>query len=122
MFIGGRWTPAGRGATRPQTSPSSGLRIADVPDADREDARLAIEAAQRAEETLRRMTARERSGLCKRVAGSLRDHADELAEALALDQGKPLVAEARVEAAVCPLFFEQASEDVLRLNGETLPF
>ena len=121
MFIGGRWVDAASGATRPQTSPASGQPIAEVPAADRDDARLAIAAAQRAEASMRRMTARERSRMCQRVARSLRDHADELAFALALDQGKPLVAEAKVEAAVCPLFFDQASEDVLRLNGETFP-
>lgn len=119
LFIGGAWTDAVGGATRPQTSPSSGAEIARVPVAEREDARRAIAAARDAEETLRWMTPSQRSELCKRVAAALRGNQDELAMALALDQGKPLAAEARVEAGVCALFFEQAAEDILRLTGDT---
>ena len=49
MFVDGDWCGAASGATAESTSPATGEVIGTVPDGDREDARRAIEAANRAE-------------------------------------------------------------------------
>ena len=59
--------------------------------------------------------------MCKRVVEALGRHTDELARVIALDQGKPYYYEAKWEAGACTHFFKEASEDILRLHGETLP-
>jgi succinate-semialdehyde dehydrogenase/glutarate-semialdehyde dehydrogenase len=121
MYIDGAWVESESGARMPVDSPGSGTRIGSVPAGTREDARRAIAAAAAAEETLRWMTPAERSAMCKRVAEALTRHAEELARVIALDQGKPYHSEAKWEAGACTHFFKEASEDILRLHGETLP-
>ena len=121
MYIDGAWVESESGARMAVESPGSGARIGSVPAGTREDARRAIAAATAAEETLRWMTPAERSAMCKRVADALSRHVDELARVIALDQGKPYHTEGKWEAGACTHFFKEASEDILRLHGETLP-
>lgn len=121
FYIGGEWTESESGRWMDATSPSTGAVIGSVPMGTREDARRAVGAAKLAESVGRWMTASERSRLCHRVGESLEAHHEELSWALALDQGKPLSAEAKLEAASAPHFYHQAAEDILRLNGEFLP-
>lgn len=121
MLIGGEWVESVGGQTTTAYSPASGKPIAELPAGTREDAQRAIAAAQKAEPVLSRMAPAERAALCHRVAASLESHAEELAHALTLDQGKPLHSEATSEVNSCTRLYHQAAEDILRLHGETLP-
>jgi succinate-semialdehyde dehydrogenase/glutarate-semialdehyde dehydrogenase len=121
MFIGGQWVDSESGKVQEAWSPATGETIAELPRGTRDDARRAIDAANRAELTLRSMTPLERSQMCHRIADVIETRVDELAQVLTLDQGKPYQAEARGEAGFFSHFFRQAAEDILRLNGETIP-
>ena len=121
MYIDGAWVDSQSGARMTLESPGTGDTIGSVPESTPADAERAIAAAAAAEETLRWMTPAERSAMCKRVVDALGRHKDELARVIALDQGKPYHSEAKWEAGACTLFFREASEDILRLHGETLP-
>ncbi|MBV9281995.1 MAG: aldehyde dehydrogenase family protein, partial [Chloroflexi bacterium] len=121
MFIGGRWVDSEGGEVQEAWSPATGATIAELPRGTREDARRAIEAAKGAEQTLRSMSPLERSQMCHRIADVIETRVDELARVLTLDQGKPYRAEARGEAGFFSHFFRQAAEDIIRLNGETIP-
>ena len=48
MFVGGRWTDALAGETFTAESPATGEAIGEVPQGDRDDAQVAIDAANRA--------------------------------------------------------------------------
>ena len=119
-FVGGRWAPPG-GDVLTAFSPALGGVIGTVPAATREEVDAACLEASRVAEAFGALTPADRSKLCHRVADSLAKHEDELAYWLSLDQGKPLQREALVEARVCLLFFRQAAEDILRLEGDTIP-
>jgi acyl-CoA reductase-like NAD-dependent aldehyde dehydrogenase len=58
MFVDGRWTQAVTGETFTADSPATGERIGEVPQGSREDAQLAIGAANRAADTWSRSSAR----------------------------------------------------------------
>lgn len=120
MFIDGAWVESESGARSAVVDPATGAAVGSVPAGTREDARRAVAAAVKAEETLRWMTPAERSKMCKRVVDALEAQADEMARTITLEQGKPYHTEGRWEARSCQNFFVEASEDILRLHGETI--
>src|SRR5438874_3100603 len=117
MFVAGEWTAALSGETFTAESPATGDVIGDVPQGDREDARRAIEAANRAADGWARTTAFERAAAMYRVADAIEERRDDLAHTLTLDQGKPLRAEAYDEVEELVLYWRMAAEDAKRLEG-----
>src|SRR2546430_17736054 len=99
MFVAGEWCPAASGETATAESPATGDAIGEVPQGDREDARRAIAAANRAAEGWARLTAFERAAKMHAVADAIEARRDELARVLTLDQGQPLRAESFDEVA-----------------------
>jgi succinate-semialdehyde dehydrogenase/glutarate-semialdehyde dehydrogenase len=116
MFIDGRWTAALTGETFTAESPASGEAIGEVPQGDRDDAQLAIAAANRASGAWANATAFERAGALVRVAEAIERRRDELAQTLTLDQGKP-IGEARDEVEELVLYWRNAAEDGKRFEG-----
>src|SRR5690242_4101402 len=96
MFVDGAWTGSLSGETFAADSPATGEAIGEVPKGARDDARLAIGAANRAAGAWASATAFERAAALHRVADEVERRRDDLARTLTLDQGKP-IAEARDE-------------------------
>src|SRR5579862_4731640 len=90
MFVAGSWTGALSGETFTADSPATGEVIGEVPRGDREDARLAIAAANEAAGPWSRATAFERAAFMHRVADEIEKRHEQLVHTLTLDQGKPL--------------------------------
>jgi succinate-semialdehyde dehydrogenase/glutarate-semialdehyde dehydrogenase len=118
MFVDGTWVPSRSGETAPTASPATGEVIANVPQGGREDAQLAIDAANRAAADWARLTAFERAAKMHAVADVIEARSDELARTLTLDQGKPLRAEAHDEVDELVEYWRMAAEDAKRLGGE----
>jgi acyl-CoA reductase-like NAD-dependent aldehyde dehydrogenase len=118
MFVDGEWCAAASGATFTATSPATGEAIATVPEGDREDARRAIAAANRAFEGWSRLTAFERAARMHAVGDAIEARRDDLARTLTLDQGKPLKAEAYDEVDELVDYWRMAAEDAKRMTGE----
>jgi acyl-CoA reductase-like NAD-dependent aldehyde dehydrogenase len=117
-FVDGEWCAAASGATSTATSPATGEAIATVPEGDREDARRAIAAANRACDGWARLTAFERAAKMHAVGDAIAARRDELARTLTLDQGKPLRAEAFDEVDELIEYWRMAAEDAKRVGGE----
>jgi succinate-semialdehyde dehydrogenase/glutarate-semialdehyde dehydrogenase len=120
LCVDGAWRP-GRAGSVPAVSPSSGQTFATVAVADRADADDAVAAAAAAWPAWAALSAFDRAASCDAVAASILGRAGDLAHALAEDQGKPLVAEARDEVAELAEYFRMASEDAKRLAGGAPP-
>jgi succinate-semialdehyde dehydrogenase/glutarate-semialdehyde dehydrogenase len=116
MFVDGAWTGALSGATFTADSPATGETIAEVPHGSREDARRAIDAANRAFGGWSRATAFERADAMHRVADAVEKRREELVHTLTLDQGKPLH-ESRDEVEELVQYWRNAAEDGKRLEG-----
>jgi succinate-semialdehyde dehydrogenase/glutarate-semialdehyde dehydrogenase len=116
MFVDGGWTGSLSGETFTAESPSTGEVIAEVPRGDRQDAQLAIGAANRAADAWAGATAFERAAAMHRVADQIEKRRDELARTLTLDQGKPL-AESHDEVEELVVYWRNAAEDGKRLEG-----
>jgi succinate-semialdehyde dehydrogenase/glutarate-semialdehyde dehydrogenase len=117
MLIDGAWVASVNGATFEATSPSSGDLIATVAEGTRDDAGRAIAAAGRAWEGWARSSAFDRAAAMRRVAVAIDERRDDLARTLALDQGKPLAAEARDEVEELIAYFDMAAADATRMEG-----
>jgi acyl-CoA reductase-like NAD-dependent aldehyde dehydrogenase len=110
----------GVGATFESVSPATGEVLGVLPDAGREDARRAVDAAGAAAEGLAALSVVERARLCHAVADRIDARRDEVARLLSLEQGKPL-GEAMGEVAFAADLFRNAAEDVKRLDTTIIP-
>jgi acyl-CoA reductase-like NAD-dependent aldehyde dehydrogenase len=117
MFVAGAWTAAASGAEERARSPATGEDLGAIAQGDREDARRAVEAAQRAFPGWAALTAFERAAALHRIADVCERRRDELARVLTLDQGKPLRPEAYDEVDEVVAMWRGAAEDGVRLEG-----
>jgi acyl-CoA reductase-like NAD-dependent aldehyde dehydrogenase len=117
MLIGGDWVASESGATFDATSPSTGEVIGSIPEGTRIDAQRAIAAANDAWPRWSGLSAFDRAAVMRRTAAAIDERREDLAWTLALDQGKPLGAEARDEVEELIAYFDMAAADATRLEG-----
>jgi succinate-semialdehyde dehydrogenase / glutarate-semialdehyde dehydrogenase len=118
--IDGEWCAAGSGETFVVTNPASGEVLGSVPDMDRDDARRAIDAADRAWPSYRDTTAKERSALLKQWYALVMEHSEALARLMTLESGK-VITESRGEVAYGAAFIEWFAEEAKRAYGDVIP-
>ena len=121
MYLAGEWAPGESEARMGATSPATGEPIGTVPEGTRADVRRAIASANEAWSGWAALSAFERSAAMLRIAEIIEERRDDLAATLALDQGKPLVAEAYDEVDELIAYFEMAGADATRLEGSMPP-
>ena len=105
-MVDGRWTGEPQTAV---TNPATGAVIARVPNFGAVEAKAAFEAAHRAFPSWSGRLAKERSAILRRWFDLQMKHAEELAQLMTAEQGKPL-AEARGEVAYGASFTEWFAE------------
>lgn len=111
MHVDGRWIEAASGAKREAVNPATGATFATFAWGGREDARAAIEAANRASADWARTPLWERADVCIRMAELLESRTDALADVLCRELGKPRATEAAIEARdFVPVMYRQAAE------------
>ena len=121
-FIGGRFVPAQSGRTFAVVNPATGIEVARAAEGDAADVDAAVQDAHRAQKAWAKMPARKRGALVYQCAALIRTHQDELARLIALETGKALRTESRVEAGVVADIFEFFGGLGGELKGESVPF
>ena len=121
-FIGGRFVPAQSGRTFAVVNPATGIEVARAAEGDTADVDAAVQDAHRAQKAWAKMPARKRGALVYQCAALIRIHQDELARLIALETGKALRTESRVEAGVVADIFEFFGGLGGELKGESVPF
>ena len=119
-FLGGKWIAADSGATLAVRDPATGAVLAEVPNCGAAETRRAIAAADAALPAWRALTAKQRSQTLQRWFALINDNADDLAQLITAEGGKPL-AEAKGEVAYGASFVEWFAEEGKRAYGETIP-
>ena len=119
-YIAGEWVNAADGKTFAVTNPARGDVIANVADMTREDARRAIEVADKARHEWAARTGKERAAVMRKWFDLMVENADDLAAILTAEMGKPL-AEAKGEVLYGASFIEWFGEEAKRVYGETIP-
>ena len=116
-LIDGQWR--GEPST-PVINPASGDTIARVPNLGAAETRSAIDAASRAFPAWSGLLAKERAAILRRWYELQLAHAEEIAQIMTAEQGKPL-AESRGEVSYGASFVEFFAEEAKRIYGETIP-
>jgi succinate-semialdehyde dehydrogenase/glutarate-semialdehyde dehydrogenase len=119
-YIDGAWVDAGDRATIEVRDPASNERIGTVPKMGAAETRQAIEAAQRAFQSWRSTTAKERAGLLRKWFDLMMANQEDLAILMTREQGKPL-SESRGEIAYGAAFVEWFAEEAKRVYGDVIP-
>lgn len=118
LWINGQWHDAEE--SYELASPYSGEVIAHVAKASIQDVEKAIEGAQQAFQSFKKTTAYERAEILYKVVDIMRQRKEELAEILALEAGKPIVAGlAEIDRTIATYQF--AAEGAKQVKGETVP-
>lgn len=116
LFVGGTWADAASGAVLAVEDPSTRETLCEVADAGKEDALVALDAAQRAQPGWAKVAPRERGEILHRGYQLLMERQEDLAVLMTLEMGKPL-AEARGEIAYAAEFLRWFSEEAVRIEG-----
>jgi acyl-CoA reductase-like NAD-dependent aldehyde dehydrogenase len=116
LLLDGEWLETGRWLE--VRSPYDDSVVARVPQAGADEARRAVDAAERA--MREPLPAHKRAEILVRVAGALGRRADEAARLITAEAGKPLKA-ARVEVARAMSTFTLSAVEARTLAGEVVP-
>ncbi len=119
-LIGGQWVDADSGDKLTVNNPASGDKLADVPLCGAAETRRAIDAANAAWPAWRALTARRRSQILQAWNRLILDNADDLAQIVTAECGKPLP-EAKGEVLYGASFVEWFAEEGKRTYGESIP-
>jgi phenylacetaldehyde dehydrogenase len=123
LLIDGAWVPAASGKSFEVRDPSSDRVIARCAEGDAADVDRAVSAARRAfeEGDWSRMKPVDRERLMHRLADLIEQHADELAELEAIDNGKPLLYARHVDIKHALEVWRYMAGWPTKLEGKTLP-
>ncbi|WP_265947220.1 NAD-dependent succinate-semialdehyde dehydrogenase [Dechloromonas sp. A34] len=119
-LIGGQWIAADDKAVLAVLDPATGDLLAEVPRCGAAETRRAIAAAEAAWPAWRALTAKQRGQLLLTWFKLILDNADDLAQLITAEGGKPL-AEARGEVIYGASFVEWFAEEGKRTYGESIP-
>ncbi|MCY9668962.1 aldehyde dehydrogenase family protein [Paenibacillus alginolyticus] len=118
LFINGKWKEAT--VYTDLFSPYSGELIAQVAQANDEDAEEAILAAEAASSIMKKMPAHERAAILEKTALLMEERKEELARLLAMEAAKP-IRTGRTEISRTIHTYKFAAEEAKRIHGETVP-
>lgn len=119
IYINGSWR---RGEGRDMhnvVNPATGAVIAELPLATAADLDEALDATAKGFAHWRAVDVNERAAILHKVAGLIRERAEDIAVLLTTEQGKPL-AEARTEVLSCASQFDYFAEEAKRSYGRVL--
>ncbi|MFT5501992.1 MAG: succinate-semialdehyde dehydrogenase/glutarate-semialdehyde dehydrogenase [Woeseiaceae bacterium] len=119
-YINGKWVDGDDGSTFSVTNPATGKSIAEVASCGGAETRRAIEAADAAQLSWRKRSAKDRAAILRKWFSLMMDAQEDLAHILTAEQGKPL-AEARGEVAYGANYIEWFAEEAKRIYGDTIP-
>lgn len=121
-FVAGEFRPAASGKTFAVNNPATGQEVARAPFSEKADVDVAVAAAKKAQKEWAKLPARNRGKLVAECGRVLSEHVEELGRLIALETGKALRTESRIEASVLADMFVFFGGLASELKGETVPF
>ena len=122
LLINGAMTPAKSAKTFDVVNPATGRKVAAAALGEAPDVDAAVDAAARAQTQWARTAARQRGKLLAECGRVLNEHVEELGRLIALETGKALRTESRVEASILADVFVFYGGLGSELKGESVPF
>jgi succinate-semialdehyde dehydrogenase / glutarate-semialdehyde dehydrogenase len=116
LYIAGEWRDPAEGGTLGVEDPATGETLAEVADAQPDDAVAALEAAANVQHEWGSHPPRERGEILRRAFEAIKEREDDLALLMTLEMGKP-VAESKAEITYAAEFFRWFAEEAVRIEG-----
>lgn len=120
LFIDGKWTDSVSEERFEIINPATEEVVASTSYGDERDAKLAIDAAQKAFSTWSKMPVKERSVILLKIYNLMMERQELLASTISREMGKP-IKEARGEVKTAAEFLAWNAEEARRTYGETIP-
>jgi succinate-semialdehyde dehydrogenase/glutarate-semialdehyde dehydrogenase len=120
LYINGEWCDGSAGKSEPIINPATGQVIARLAHAGTDDLDQALHAADKGFKTWRKVSAFDRYKLLRKAGDIIRSRADEIANLMTLEQGKPL-AEAKMETLAAGDIMDWFAEEARRTYGQVVP-
>ncbi len=122
LLIGGQWVPSASGKTFPTYNPATGEVLTRCAEGDREDINRAVAAARKAFEggPWRDMSPSQRGRIVWKIGDLMLEHADELAELEALDNGKTFGVARHVDLELAADAFHYMAGWATKICGQTI--
>jgi len=118
LYIDGEWKNGVEYADL--FAPHSGEKIAQIPQATKEDVEAAISAAKNAQKAMDELTAYQRGTILEQLVNLFIENREKLAEVVATEASKPLkAAYGEIDRTIAT--YKIAAEEAKRIYGETLP-
>ena len=119
-FVNGLWTDSLSGKTIEVNNPATMEIVGKVPNFTAEETKSVIDHAEKAFQSWKNTTAKERSIILKKWSDLIIEHVDDLAKIMTIEQGKPL-AEAKGEILMGASYIEFYAEEAKRVYGDIIP-
>ena len=120
LFINGEWQNSKSNETLEIINPATEEVIGKLSHARKEDLDVALNAAEKAFNEWKNVSAYERSKIMRKAADIFRSRADYIAKLMTIEQGKPLV-EAKIETLGAADSIEWYAEEGRRAYGRIIP-
>jgi succinate-semialdehyde dehydrogenase/glutarate-semialdehyde dehydrogenase len=120
LFLNGEWRDALAKESLEIINPATEEVIGKVSHARKEDLDIALNAAEKAFNSWKNVSAYERSKILRKAADIVRSKADKIATLMTLEQGKPLV-EAKMETMGAADSIDWYAEEGRRAYGRIIP-
>jgi succinate-semialdehyde dehydrogenase / glutarate-semialdehyde dehydrogenase len=119
LHVAGAWREQASGGCREIINPADGSKLAELALVGAAELEAAVESAQRGFMEWRARHAHSRYGVLRTAAARMRERVEEIATAITLEQGKPLV-ESRREVLLSADILDFQAEEGKRLYGRTV--
>ena len=119
-FVNGLWTDSQNGKTIEVNNPATMEIVGKVPNFTAEETKSVIDHADKAFQSWKNTTAKERSIILKKWSDLIIENVDDLAKIMTIEQGKPL-AEAKGEILMGASYIEFYAEEAKRVYGDIIP-
>ena len=119
-YINGEWVDTENKDTFTVSNPYNGVLVGTCPDMGKEDCIKAIDAAEKAFHSWKKLPAHKRTRILQKWYSLIRANEKDLAKILTLEQGKPL-AEALGEVRYGASYVEWFAEEARRVYGDVIP-
>jgi succinate-semialdehyde dehydrogenase/glutarate-semialdehyde dehydrogenase len=120
LHINGEWCNGTGGRSEPIINPATGQVLARLAHAAPADLDQALHAADKGFKAWRKVSAFDRYKLLRKAGEIIRSRADQIAQTMTLEQGKPL-AEAKVETLLAGDIMDWFAEEARRTYGRVVP-
>ena len=120
-FYAGEMRASLSGKVFPVINPATGEQVAEAAFGEAADVEAAVQGAYAAQKAWKKVSARDRGKLVVKCGQILAEHAEELARLIALETGKALRTESRVEASVAGRRLHLLRRAGVRVEGRNRP-